>query len=45
MSPFGFRHTYKNVWLKMEDKKIWESAQQTLLEMKIGRSLHFDDEI
>ena len=29
----------------MEDKKIWESAQQTLLGMAIGRSLHFDDVI
>ena len=45
MSPFSFRHKYKNAWLKMEDKKIWESAQQTLLGMGIGRSLHFDDVI
>ena len=45
MSPFSFRHKYKNVWLKMEDKEIWESAQQTLLGMEIGRSPHFDDVI
>ena len=43
MSPFSFRHKYKNVWLKMEE--IWESAQQTLLGMEIGRSPHFDDVI
>ena len=29
----------------MGDYKIWESAQQTLLGMEIGRSLHFDDVI
>ena len=26
----------------MEDEKNWESAQQTLLEMEIGRNLNFD---
>ena len=26
----------------MGDKKIWESAQQTLLGMEIGRNLNFD---
>ena len=26
----------------MGDKKIWESAQQTLIGMEIGRNLHFD---
>ena len=45
MSPFSFRHKYKNGWLKMGDYKIWESAQQTLLGMEIGRSLHVDDVI
>ena len=42
MSPFSFRHKYKNVWVKIRDKTIWESAQQTLLGMEVGRSLHFD---
>ena len=45
MLPFRFRHKYKNVWVKIRDKRIWESAQQTLLGMEIGRSLHFDDAI
>ena len=26
----------------MRDEKIWESAQQTLLAMEIGRNLNFD---
>ena len=42
MPPLSFRHKYKNVWLKMGDEKIWESAQQTLLGMEIGRNLNFD---
>ena len=42
MSPSSFRHKYKNVWVKMRDEKIWESAQQTLLAMEIGRNLNFD---
>ena len=42
MPPLSFGHKYKNVWLKMEDEKNWESAQQTLLEMEIGRNLNFD---
>ena len=43
MSPFNFRHKY--VWVQIRDKRIWESAQQTLLLIEIGRSLHFDDVI
>ena len=39
MPPLSFRHKFKNVWLKMGDEKIWESAQQTLLGMEIGRKL------
>ena len=27
MSPFSFRHKYKNVRVKMGDKKMWEKAQ------------------
>ena len=42
MPPLSFRHKYKNVWLKMGDEQIWESAQQTLIGMKIGRNLNFD---
>ena len=42
MPPLSFRHKYKNVWLKIEDEKIWESAQQTLLGMEIERNLNFD---
>ena len=42
MPPLSFRHKFKKVWLKMGDEKIWESAQQTLLGMEIGRDLNFD---
>ena len=42
MPPLSFRHKYKNVWVKMRDKKNWERAQQTLLGMEIGRNLNFD---
>ena len=42
MPSLSFRHKYKNVWLKMGDEQIWETAQQTLIGMKIGRSLNFD---
>ena len=42
MPPLSFRHKYKNVWVKIGDEKIWESAQQTLLRMEIGRNLNFD---
>ena len=42
MPPLSFRHKYKNVWVKMGDEKIWDSAQQTLLGMEIGRNLNFD---
>ena len=43
MSPLSFKHKYKNVWVKMGDEKIGESAQQTLLAMEIGRNLNFGD--
>ena len=42
MPSLSFRHKYKNVWVKMGDEKIWESAQQKLLGMEIGRDLNFD---
>ena len=42
MPPLNFRLKYKNVWFKMGDEKIWESAQQTLLRIEIGRNLNFD---
>ena len=42
MSPSSFSHKYKIVWVKMRDEKIWESPQQTLLAMEIGRNLNFD---
>ena len=42
MPPLRFRYKYKNVWVKMGDEKFWESAQQTLLGMEIGRNLNFD---
>ena len=42
MPPLRFRHKYKNVWVKMGDEKFWESAQQTLLGMEIGKNLNFD---
>ena len=28
------RHKYENVWVKMGDTKIWESAKQNYLEWK-----------
>ena len=42
MPSLSFRHKYKNVWVKMGDEKIWESAQQKLFGMEIGRDLNFD---
>ena len=36
---------YENVWVKMGDEKIWESAKQKLLGMEIGRNLNFDDHV
>ena len=38
-------YKYENVWVKMEDQKIWESAKQKLLGIEIGRSLNFDDHV
>ena len=38
-------HKYENVWVKMGDEKIWESAKQKLLGMEIGRNLNFDDHV
>ena len=39
------RHKYENVWLKLGDEKIWESAKQKLLGMEIGRNLNFDNHV
>ena len=36
-------HKYENVWVKMGDEQIWDSAKQKLLGMEIGRNLNFDD--
>ena len=38
-------HKYENVWVKMVDEKIWESAKQKLLGTVIGRNLNFDDHV
>ena len=38
-------HKYENVWVKLGDKQIWESAKQKLLGMEIGRNLNFDDHV
>ena len=38
-------HKYENVWVKVGDEKIWESAKQKLHGIKIGRNLNFDDEV
>ena len=38
-------YKYENVWVKMEDQKIWESAKQKLLGIEIGRNLNFDDHV
>ena len=35
----GSGHTYGNVWVKMGDGKIWESAKQKLLEMEMEEIL------
>ena len=38
-------HKYENVWVKMGDEQIWESAKQKLLGKEIGRNLNFDDHV
>ena len=38
-------HKYENVWVKMEDEKIWGSGKQKLLGIEIGRNLTFDDHV
>ena len=38
-------HKSKNVWVKMGDKNIWESAKQKLLGMEIRRNLNYDDHV
>ena len=38
-------HKYENVWVKMGDEKIWESAKQKLLGIEIGKNLNFDDHV
>ena len=38
-------HKYENVWVKMGDETIWESAKQKLLGMEIRRILNFDDHV
>ena len=38
-------HKYENVWVKMGDEQIWESAKQKLLGIEIGRNLNFDDHV
>ena len=37
------RHKYENVWVKMGNEKIWESAKQKLLGMEIGKNRNFDN--
>ena len=38
-------HKYENVWVKMGNEKIWESAKQKLLGIEIGKNLNFDDHV
>ena len=38
-------HKYENVWVKIRDEQIWESAKQKLLVIEIGRNLNFDDHV
>ena len=38
-------HKYENVWVKIGNEKIWESAKQKLFRMEIGRKLNFDDHV
>ena len=45
MSYFSFGGKYENVWVKMGDKKIWESGKQKLLRMEIEQNLNFDDHV
>ena len=33
-------HKYENIWFKIKDEKIWESAKQKLLGMEKGRNLN-----
>ena len=39
------RHKYENGWVKMGDEKMWESAEQKLLGVKLGRNLSFDNHV
>ena len=39
------RNKYENVWVKMEDERIWESAKRKLFGIEIGRNLNFDDHV
>lgn len=36
------RHKHENVWARIGQTKIWESAKQKLLGVVIGRSLNFN---
>ena len=38
-------HKYENIWVKMGDERIWESAKQKLLGKEVGRYLNFDDHV
>ena len=38
-------HKYENVYVKMRDEKIKESAKLKLLGIEIGRNLNFDDHV
>ena len=39
LSVSGYK--YENGWVKIGDDKIWESAKQNILEMKMGPNLNF----
>ena len=41
----GLRNKYENVWVKIGDDKIWESAKQKLLGIEIEKNLNFDDHV
>ena len=41
----GLGNNYENVWVKIGDDKIWESAKQKLLGIEIRKNLNFDDHV
>ena len=36
-------HKFDTFWVKMTDKKVWETAKQKLLTMAVGGNLNYDN--